>query len=45
MTENTLEGLMVVEGDAGIHFFDQSNWQDLIGLIYIDDGRTSEGKR
>ncbi len=44
LDQTTLEGLMVVDRSGGMHFFDQSNWQDLIGMIYLDDGRTQKGK-
>jgi len=41
----TLNGVMVVDGDFRVHFFDQDNWRDLVGLVYFDDGRTAEEAR
>lgn len=40
----TLNGVMVVDADSQVRFFDQENWRDMAGLIYLDDGRVPKAK-
>lgn len=44
LDQTKLKGVLVVQGDGAVRFFDQDNWRDLIGLIYDDDGRVPEVK-
>lgn len=39
LDSTTLNGVMVVYGEARVRVLDQSNWQDFVGLFYCDDNR------